>query len=74
MSTDESALDIAEELALTLARDRPDRNMVPVTKAVSIEGEPGNYFILVDVQYHTDGYQALYEYRCRDGRIVLAQD
>lgn len=31
-------------------------------------------FVLVDVRYHSKGYQALYEIDTRNGSLVLAQD
>lgn len=32
------------------------------------------HFILVDVQYHSKGYCALYEFNLQNGSAVLAQD
>lgn len=39
---------------------------------VNEEEEPG--FVLVDVEYNSKGYRALYEYRVQDGNFCLAQD
>jgi len=45
-------------------------NIIPKVVAAYVDGK----FLLLDVQYHSYGYRALYEINLETGVIVLAQD
>jgi hypothetical protein len=61
------AIELAREAVLA----REDRNQDPEIMGIDMTHDG---FIVVDIQYHTKGHCALYEYRIRDGAFSLAQD
>lgn len=61
---------VAQDVSIAEAKKRSDCDMDPAVKKVTTE----NHFVLVDVQYSSKGYCALYEYNTKTGVLVLAQD
>lgn len=61
----------AVALSLAAAKERKDCDQQPVVTEVDVS-DPR--FVMVDVEYSTKGYRALYQYRTRDHDFCLAQD
>ncbi len=61
---------VAQDLALAEAKKRTDCDIDPQVIKVTTE----NNFVLVDVQYSSKMYRAIYEYNSQTGKIVLACD